>query len=350
MKRSMTAAFLTLCLAGAFAADVPAAKAVKAAPQFRVEQRSTAPLLVSDRPYEDFQVSYANVIRDGKVWHMWYEAYDHHYKTDADGYLCYARSEDGVKWEKPNLGLVVYGGNRENNILIAGPPIGGVHGHAVFTDPTAPATERFKLVFTKWINHEWQVYGGTSPDGIHWKLRETPLLARNSDTQTVCFRDGDLYRLYVRMWSQGSFKGQRLIGYADSKTFGDFPDPVRVLPADEKDAADLSLYNSAATKLMDSLYVMFPSVYDAKTGIVVPHLATSTDGGAWVRAGREPKLPLGAAFDSKSIYVGPGAVPGDKPGTWWMYYSGYSAGHDDTYESLIQRQGGIGRFLLVMEE
>ena len=351
MKRSMTAAaFLTLCLTGAFAADLPAEKAVKATPTFRIEQRSAEPLLVSDRPYEDFQINYANVIRDGKVWHLWYEAYDHNYKTDSDGYLCYARSDDGVKWEKPNLGLVEYGGNRENNIVIAGPPLGGVHGHTAFMDPAAPAAERFKLVFTRWINHEWQVYGGASPDGIRWTLGETPLLARNSDTQTVCFRDGDFYRLYVRMWSQGLFTGQRLVGYTESKAFGGFPDPLAVLSPDEKDAAGLNLYNSAATKLMDSVYVMFPSVYDAKTGIVVPHMAASTDGRAWVRVGREPKLPLGAAFDSKSIYVCPGAVPGDKPGTWWMYYSGYSAGHDDKYESLIQRQGGIGRFLLVLEE
>ena len=74
---------------------------------------------------EDFQIAYPNVIRDGKVWHIWYEAYDHNYKNDADGYLCYARSENGVKWEKPSLGLVEYGGNRDNNIVIAGPPIRG---------------------------------------------------------------------------------------------------------------------------------------------------------------------------------------------------------------------------------
>ena len=351
MNSSVTAAaVLALCLSGASAADSPAEKAVRTSPAFRIEQRSAAPLLVSDRPYEDFQINYANVLRDGKVWHMWYEAYDHTYKTDSDGYLCYARSEDGVRWEKPALGLVEYGGSTANNIVIAGPPIGGVHGHTVFMDPAAPTAERFKLVFTKWSHHEWQVYGGASPDGIRWTLSEKPLLARNSDTQTVCFRDGDLYRLYVRMWSEGLFKGQRLVGYTESKTFGDFPDPVKVLSPDEKEPADLNLYNSAATKLTSSVYVMFPSVYDAKTGAVVPHMAASADGRAWARAGREPKLPLGAAFDSKSIYVGPGAVPGDKPGTWWMYYAGYSAGHDDTYASLIQRQGGIGRFLLVLED
>ena len=323
---------------------------MRATPRFRVEQRTTAPLLVSDRPYEDFQISYLNVIRDGKVWHMWYEAYDHNYKTDADGYLCYARSTDGVDWEKPSLGQVEYGGNRDNNIVIAGSPIGGVHGHTVFIDPKASAMERFKLVFTKWINHEWQVYGGSSPDGIRWTLIGKPLLVRNSDTQTVCFRDGDLYRLYVRMWSKGLFAGQRLVGYTESGTFGDFPEPTMVLSPDEDAPPETNLYNSAATKLKDTVYVMFPSVYDAKTGVVVPHLAVSADGHSWERTGREPKLALGRAFDSKSIYVGPGAVPGDKPDTWWLYYVGFATGHDDTYESRVQRLGGSGRFLLVLED
>lgn len=323
---------------------------MKTTPAFRIEQRTPEPMLVSDRPYEDFQIAYVNVVREGKVWHMWYGAYDHNYKSDADGYLCYARSEDGVKWEKPKLGLVEYNGNKNNNIVIAGPPIGGVHGHTVFLDPTAPAAERFKLVFTKGDgNRGWLVAGGTSPDGIRWKLIDKLLLARNSDTQTVCFRDGDVYRMYVRMWSKGVFSGQRLVGYTESKTFGDFPDPVAIVSPDEKDAPDFHFYNSAATKLKDSLYVMFPSAYHGKTGLVVPHMAVSTDGRTWERLGREPKIPLGQGFDSKSIYVGPGAVAGDKPNTWWIYYAGYAAGHDDQYQTKVQHLGGIGRFLLVEE-
>ena len=110
---------LALCAVAAPAASLPEEHIIKAPITFHIEQRTTTPLLVSDRPYEDFRVNYMNVIRDGKDWHMWYEAYDHNYTNDSDGYLCYAHSNDGVKWEKPNLGLVEYGGNRDNNIVIA---------------------------------------------------------------------------------------------------------------------------------------------------------------------------------------------------------------------------------------
>ena len=30
----------------------------------------------------------------------------------------------------------------------------------------------------------------------------------------------------------------------------------------------------------------------------------------------------GQGFDSKGMYVGPGAVPGEQPGTYWFYYTG----------------------------
>ncbi len=348
---------VTAGLLGALAANLLGTAPGAAATLFRIEARTTEPLLVSDRPQEDFQVNYVNVIRDGQTWHMWYEAYPHTYQSDADGYLCYARSVDGVKWEKPNLGLVEYAGSRANNIVLAGPPLHGVTGHCVFLDPAAPAAERFKVVFscftpapgTPW-GSQWQVYGGTSPDGLHWQLIKRPLLACNSDTQTVCFRDGDLYRMYVRVWSQGDGQGRRQVGYTESRTFGNFPAPVVVLAPDETDPRSLHYYNSAAVKLQDSLYVTFPSVYDAQTGIVIPHLAVSRDGRQWSPVSEVPGLSLGRGFDGKSIYVGPGAVPGDRPGSWWVYYSGYRTGHDDAFKSKVQHLGGVGRFLLVLKD
>jgi hypothetical protein len=343
MVRMTATPVLVLATLVLYATNLPAEEVMKTTPRFRIAQRTTEPLLLCDRSYEDLQIAYPNVIREGKVWHMWYEAYDPNYKTDADGFLCYACSGDGVKWEKPNLGIVAYGGNRDNNIVIAGAPIRGVHGHTVFVDPTAPAAERFKLVFTKLVDGHWPIYGGTSPDGLHWTLTEKPLQVRSSsDTQTVCFRDRDLYRLYVRLWSDAK---KRMVGYAESKMFGGFPDSVVVLSADEQDPADMQFYNSAATRLKDALYVMFASAFYTESGRVVPHLAVSADGRAWERLGREPRLPLGRGFDSMGIYVGPGAVPGDKPDTWWMYYGGYTNGHD----VITHHMGGIGRFLLVLE-
>jgi hypothetical protein len=223
-----------------------------------------------------------------------------------------------------------------------------MHGGTVFLDPQAPAAERYKLVFTRGEIIDghlvWVVYGAVSDDGLHWRILSEPLLKKNSDTQTVCFRDGDLYRLYVRMWSGSHFSGKRMVGYTESRTFGAFPAPEPILAPAPQDPDDLHFYNSAATKLRDDLYVIFSSAFFTGDQTVRPYLAVSRDGRRFERVGNREFLALGAtdSFDGKSIYVVPGAVPGDKPGTWWMYYIGLNIGHDGKPD----RAGAYGRFLL----
>ena len=81
-----------------------------------------------------------------------------------------------------------------------------------------------------------------------------------------------------------------------------------------------------------------------------PYLAASRDGRHFERVGSKEFLALGAegSFDSKSIYVVPGAIPGDKPGTWWMHYIGLNIGHDGCFKP--ERAGAYGRFLLEVIE
>jgi hypothetical protein len=321
---------------------------IKAIPSFAISERTTQPLLKSEMPWENRYMNFFNVIRDEKGWHMWYHSYDQSYQDDNDAYLCYAFSKDGVAWTRPELGLVEYAGSKKNNILIPGRTTGGMHGGTVFLDRQAPASEHYKLVFTRGEKLDghltWVVRGAVSADGLRWRILPEPLLKKNSDTQTVCFHDGDIYRLYVRMWSGGLYQGKRMVGYSESRTFGNFPAPEAILAPTARDPEDLHFYNSAATRLRDGLYVMFPSAFFTGDQTVRPYLAASCDGRRFERVGTGEFLTLRAegAFDSRSIYVVPGAVPGDKPGTWWMYYIGLSIGHDGK----PVRAGAYGRFLL----
>ena len=393
--------------------------------RFRIEQRTTQPLLKAERPYEDFCLGWLNVLREGGLWHMWYAALDHNYKDDRDSYLCYARSTDGLHWERPDLGLFEYAGSRDNNILLNGADIGGLHGHHVFRDEQAPPEQRYKMAFvscnmkgdrgsnrgkprletspnpdesggapkrdgsrlgtplgTPIEPAAWWVYGGVSADGLRWRILPEPLLKHNSDTQQAIIREPDRYRLYVRMWTVEPYGGYRLVGYTESKTFGDFPRPSVILAPDPRDPKDLHFYNSAATKLADGLvpseveglYVMFPSAFYTGDGTVRPHLAVSRDGRNFQRAGREgtpiptnregppnatvrvwgphwgpPLLEPGAGFDDKGLYVAPGAIPGPRPGSWWFYYVGTRTKHDDNVPKNVRYEGGYGRFLLALE-
>jgi hypothetical protein len=315
-------------------------------PALTVLERTTAPLLKADRPWEDASIGVDQVLRIKDLWHLWYVSFDHNSKNDNDCYLCYARSKDGVHWEKPSLGIYSYNGNTDNNILMF-----GFNLCSFIFDEEAPPEQRFRAVGAR--QHgvgygPWWVYGATSQDGILWKALDEPLLKKNSDTGNICIHDGDIYRLYVRMWSGGDFKGNRVIGYTESPTFGNFPDPVVILSADKDDQGDPQFYNSATTKLKDDLYLMFPSGLYMKDGSVVVFAAFSHDGKQYYRLGRTPLLGLGKGFDKMGIYVSAGAIPGEKPGTYWIYYGGTEMSHEDPTPR--HYDGGLGRFLLNVAE
>jgi hypothetical protein len=349
MTNRLAFCFLSLAAAtlGAVAPLHAAAPAEgEKAPALTVLERTTEPLLKADRPWEDFCLHPNQVLRIGDQWHLWYGAYDHDYRSDSDCYFCYARSKDGVHWEKPSLGIYSYKGNTDNNILMF-----GFQGFSFIVDAKAPPAERFKTVGTRLVGSQWWVYGATSPDGIRWKAIDEPLLKKNSDTWNVCIHDGDIYRLYVRMWSgPGTFGGYRQVGYTESATFGRFPDPVVILSPDKADRSDMHFYNSATTKLKDNLYLMFPSCYFQKTETVTVCAAFSRDGKQFCRLGRTPLLGLGKGFDKTCIYVAAGATPGENPGTYWVYYGGTAVPHDDNRPSKVRSDGGLGRFLLKVAE
>ncbi len=65
----------------------------------------------------DLDVNFLNVISFGaNDLRCWYGG--NSYSPSFKG-LCYATSTDGITWTKPNMGLVSYGGNTNNNILIS---------------------------------------------------------------------------------------------------------------------------------------------------------------------------------------------------------------------------------------
>lgn len=346
-KRPATLAFAFVaavlgCLETALADDKPIA-----APRLKASERTTEPLIKVDKPWEDYCLGYCQVIRTGEQWRMWYASFDHKYQNDADCYLCYATSSDGVHWDKPELGLVEYEGSKQNNILLHA----GVVGASVFEDQLAPPAERFKMAFVKFVDNRWPVFGGTSPDGIHWTLGDRPLLIYNSDTQQTCFRDGDGYRLYVRMWDgHKDFEGNRIVGQSYSRTFGDFPDPQPILGPDEQDPPNMQFYNSSVTKVHDGLYLALPSGFYKGEDVSRVHAAFSHDGEHFQRFGARPLLDLGPGFDHKALYCAPGAVPAGKPGEYWVYYIGSAANHDQPSSPEAKHAGGIGRFRLTIEE
>jgi hypothetical protein len=130
----------------------------------------------SGRPDEFRAQFYGSIIRHEGKYKMWYIAGDQDAirelrKRSFLGWRpAYAESDDGIHWRKPNLGLVDYGGNRNNNLLRLDPPeLMGMH-LVVLHEPEDPdPVRRFKmLLLTRSARGDTSVplY---SADGLRWQ-------------------------------------------------------------------------------------------------------------------------------------------------------------------------------------
>jgi hypothetical protein len=89
----------------------------------------------------------------------------------GSGFL-YAESDDGITWEKPNLGMTEFppkSGNKNNNLLENDGMTTGI-----YLDESAPAAERYKI--TTGSNGAGAI--AVSPDGIHGWLDKTKNLEK----------------------------------------------------------------------------------------------------------------------------------------------------------------------------
>jgi len=141
-------------------------------------------------------ILYGTVIKTGNKFRMWYLAMHETeiVKGQAPGNwrpMCYAESDDGVNWVKPDLHLVEFKGNKKNNIcLIEGEPhsLTKVNDFlSVLYEPNDPdTTQRYKAIYIAHVPYD-DIKGGlsnigprektpcvtisaTSSDGLRWKV------------------------------------------------------------------------------------------------------------------------------------------------------------------------------------
>lgn len=117
--------------------------------------------------------------------------------------LCYAESDDGINWVKPDLGLFSFEGSTENNIIM---PM--AHGAGVSLDMDDPdPSKRYKMMMrTDWGPDNHMLTVAFSADGIHFsEPRRIAGFNPEADTHNFVFRD-ELTRQYVlitREWRDG---------------------------------------------------------------------------------------------------------------------------------------------------
>lgn len=142
-----------------------------------------------EHPWESggIGVSYMVTFREGDRFRAWYRC--------AGQLTGYAESTDGVRWEKPKLGLVEFRGSKDNNIVWTGPGT----NMCPFRDgnPDAPPEERYKAIV-----RTDDVLALVSPDGLRWRLmQKEPILDEGMfDSHNIAFWDNatEQYVAYTR--------------------------------------------------------------------------------------------------------------------------------------------------------
>jgi hypothetical protein len=285
-----------------------------------------------DRPWENIS-EYSCVIDDGKDYKMYYG------NTGKRSTVCLATSKDGVRWEKPMLGIYEFNGSKENNIVIDADGNG-----SMYYDLHDPDPDRRYKYFTCEIaddKPDTKTTEGmvihTSPDGIHFTKSEVSLLPFNSDSQAVMFWDP-----YVKKYVC-YFRGS-LDPYGRIVVRGETDDPMKpwpykpsahpnyndheipfvstelptVLRSDENDPSGTDLYGNQVFLYpwAYKVYLAFPTCYyhyqDERTylspigpgnvGVGEVQLAVSRNGLDWTRYRRPEYIKHGWYRDDHYSY------------------------------------------------
>lgn len=147
---------------------------------FHAAVKHPQPVLRQQAPWECHGGMTASVIYDAEeaLFKAWYMA--GHYADGIGHVQCLATSEDGIHWQRPELGLHEALGSTANNIVVpACYHDGQDHWETMLKDPDDPdPSRRYKAI--GWSSFDWDgplagIYSATSPDGLNWAHSPEPL-------------------------------------------------------------------------------------------------------------------------------------------------------------------------------
>ena len=308
-----------------------------------VQKHPSNPLFGEDKPWEvRVDNMYPTVVFDERegIYRCWYNTF----MEDVDSWfyaemgLCYATSRDGLHWEKPELGVVEFNGNKANNLVAR-----RLHGAGVFMDNAErdPA-RRFKM-FCCTGDHGPPVKGtdpravrnprkmgvAFSPDGWRWsEMKLCPEIGKWGDTHNNAMWAPEIgkYVGITRKWSGG-----RVVVRTESPDFIHWTEAAEVMQGEE-----LAQTYSMPVFRYAGVYLGLVSIYNPKTGRVHCELARSPDTIKWTRI--QPGTPLiptsnrPGDYDWGCVYAG---APVFEQNEIRLYYGASDLGHEDKRKGFL---------------
>ena len=347
-------------------------------------EKVPGPLVKKDRPWEGvpyFTCNTWNVFRDEasgefrcwyEDWHFDPQDFATHSRQDGgtglprsihgDPYksqICYARSEDGLNWVKPELDHLAVDG-RKTNVVFGDPDFGTVHAATILDDPLeSDPGKRYKVVYDRRFpdSQGKQIEIAHSGDGISWTpMDRTPNCGRfgpNLGDVLILTADVDsgLYCLTSRHPKAGGIAMPEDRPSTISFLRPIFPDdfsrmnrrrvfklvssdlihwslPQLILaPDDLDDNLDETFYGMAPLRMGD-VYVGFLNVIHEVRNTLDVRLVYSRDGWNWRQLNqRQPWLaPSPDAWDRHMVNIP--NVPVTVGDELFVYYGGAKNHHD----------------------
>jgi hypothetical protein len=313
------------------------------------------PVILQDKPWE-VAIAWTSIHRDVKTgkYQLWYQAYAGKRAGDKrlECVVCYAESDDGVKFVKPEFEFHPFKEfKRTNIVLIGNGGYGDRYCNSVLADPDEkdPA-RRYKMAYYDWSVVEGREYPGLhvafSPDGIRWTKHPQGPLFRTSygaRNHPLPFADEDGYQetpgknntvrktwnypltmadavdvfrdpaskafvIAGKMWvdtPDGVAGWKHGMGRTESKDFLQWSKAEFLLAPDDLDAPDTEFHTSPVFFHSGRYFCLNQILNRRAKGAIDIELMTSRDGRAWERPFRQPYFLARSEpgrFDSRSIF------------------------------------------------
>ena len=303
----------------------------------RVEKEPRNPLFQADRLYENaLNNLYPNVYcdSDARLFKLWYKdmipdrdivdkMMPPRIVIHTGWLLLYATSRDGLRWEKPNLGLYGFDGSTSNNIVMRDTANTGVFKDVYDPDPQ----RRYKMVYDLGRGHLRVRF---SADGLRWSDEAVPaIVGAVGDTHNNAFYDprAGKYVLITRL-----FEGERKVARSESRDFINWTDAKVVMESLPGEKGKRQTYCMPAFAYANCYLGFLMLINTGSDNSVDCELTWSPDTVTWHRVNPgAPLIPRGpkGSYDAGCIY-GPAGGPILKDGKLWILYGGSEVFHVGT--------------------
>ena len=326
----------------------------------RPEAYSKNPVLVADRPWERKQgvrLSGQAVLYDEQenLFKMWYAT-----AADPDGRFpwCYAISRDGYNWEKPELGIHEFGGNKKNNIIAVW---NDPSYSSVMKDPNDPDPLRRYKAMGEYdgprANHTGGAVVAFSPDGLHWtehpgnpvirhgrNLGDGPtLMGWDPKIRKYLFWPRPGHGLAPEIYGTGDHRHIRSHAYSTSDDFIHWTPARLMLTPDENERFDHQFLTLTGS-LDGPFYIGLNGILETLNQSVSIYLMSSRDGFNWTWVDRKmpflSRTEIGVYNDGRMPHSVPQA-PIFHDSKVWVYYAALNRAHDGNPQRLDQESTTI---------